>query len=137
MQIFGLASASDYKYQNMKQNVCQRSRHPKLLHPQFIVRQMEVEPKGDEEAMKKLIMRIGVAVVATHADEAFLSITKGSYENESCAKNEPNHAMVVCGFGGTPGNEYWLIRNSWGSSWGEYVRTLESNQNDVNNCDNF
>jgi hypothetical protein len=55
---------------------------------------MEIELKGDEESLKKLIVRIGAAVIVTHADEPFLSITKGFYQNDSCPKNDPNHAMV-------------------------------------------
>lgn len=74
--------------------MCERALHKKFINPQFVIRQMEVECKGDEECMKKVIMRVGAVVVAVHADEAFLSITKGFYENESCPKNEPNHAMV-------------------------------------------
>ncbi|KAG5677077.1 hypothetical protein PVAND_006861 [Polypedilum vanderplanki] len=120
MQIFGLCNGKDYSYQNAKQNVCKRALCRRMVSPQFIVRQMEIELKGDEESMKKLIMRIGAAVIAMHADEAFLSITKGFYINDSCPKNDPNHAMVVCGFGSDENGEYWLIRNSWGSSWGEY-----------------
>ncbi|KAG5677076.1 hypothetical protein PVAND_006860 [Polypedilum vanderplanki] len=120
MEIFGMTNAAEYSYQQMHQPVCKRAFYRKLLSPNYIAQQMEIEFKGDEESMKKLIMRIGVAVVAMHADEEFLSITKGFYINDSCPKNDPNHAMVICGFGTDENGEYWLIRNSWGSSWGEY-----------------
>jgi hypothetical protein len=94
MQIFGLVSAHNYTYQEKQQTVCKRPLYRKLINSQYITRQMEVELKGDEESMKKLILRIGVAVVAMHADEEFLSVTKGFYQNDSCPKNDPNHAMV-------------------------------------------
>merc|ERR1719189_1102840 len=40
-----------------------------------------------------------------------------------------NHAILLMGFGTDTalGQDYWLIRNSWGSAWGEdgYIRLLK------------
>ena len=39
-----------------------------------------------------------------------MSVYTGRYKNETCPKNDPNHAMVLCGFGSDKFGDYWLIR---------------------------
>lgn len=44
--------------------------------------------------INEIIFKFGPGVVAVHADEAFLSINAGRYKNDTCPKDDPNHAMV-------------------------------------------
>ena len=48
----------------------------------------------------------------------------GVLDDATCDGTDLNHAIVLVGYGNKEGEDYWLAKNSWGSSWGEqgYLR---------------
>lgn len=64
-------------------------------------------------------------VIALEANDAFNTYKSGIFQSPAPCGTTINHAVLVVGFGkDSAGIPYWLIRNSWGSDWGEsgYMR---------------
>ena len=66
----------------------------------------------------------------------------GVYFDSTCTFDNPRllggHAVVVIGYGTDPKQgEYWLVRNSWGTSWGEngYVKMARNRKFARGMCD--
>eukprot|EP01028_Stygiella_incarcerata_P003366 TRINITY_DN1667_c0_g1_i1.p1 TRINITY_DN1667_c0_g1~~TRINITY_DN1667_c0_g1_i1.p1 ORF type:complete len:423 (-),score=64.89 TRINITY_DN1667_c0_g1_i1:851-2119(-) len=64
--------------------------------------------------------------------------SSGILSYASCGdSNNPDHAVTLVGYGSDNGNDYWLVRNSWGAGWGEqgYFRLQRSSS--ANTCNMF
>jgi C1A family cysteine protease len=67
----------------------------------------------------------GPLAVAVTVDDAWYSYKAGVYSSTGCTGGV-NHAVVIVGAGtdDVTKTPFWLIRNSWGTGWGEkgYMR---------------
>lgn len=77
----------------------------------------------------KAAVETGVVSVAIQADKrVFQSYKSGIFDSTLCG-TKLDHATNVVGYGSSEGQEYWIMRNSWGTSWGEegYMRIAIEN----------
>uniref|UniRef100_A0A8C2XKK8 Cathepsin 12 n=1 Tax=Cyclopterus lumpus TaxID=8103 RepID=A0A8C2XKK8_CYCLU len=89
-------------------------------------------PKGDEQALADAVATVGPITVAIDADHSsFLFYSSGIYDEPTCNPNNLSHAVLLVGYGSDGGQDYWIIKNSWGSSWGEggYMRMVRDGRN--------
>ena len=62
--------------------------------------------------------------VSLEADKTvFQQYTSGIFDSSSCG-DTLDHATLLVGYGSENGTEYWIMKNSWGTGWGEdgYMR---------------
>ncbi|MGH0185496.1 UNVERIFIED_CONTAM: hypothetical protein FKN15_018247 [Acipenser sinensis] len=94
----------------------------------------KILPRGDEAALQYTVARVGPVAVGIDATRfSFHHYRGGLYYEPSCSSQKLNHAVLVVGYGTENGHDYWIVKNSWGISWGEngYVRMA---RNRDNNC---
>lgn len=101
--------------------------------------------EGDEEALKQAVASQGPISVAIDAtQENFMLYRDGVFVDDSCRNGQEDldHGVLVVGYGTTnetttseggikKPHDYWIVKNSWGSSWGEkgYIRMARNLNN--------
>ncbi|EOX91528.1 Granulin repeat cysteine protease family protein [Theobroma cacao] len=76
----------------------------------------------DESALKKAVAHQPVSV-AIEAGGRFFQLYESGVFTGQCG-TALDHGVVAVGYGTDNGVDYWLVRNSWGNTWGEhgYIR---------------
>jgi C1A family cysteine protease len=115
----GLTTETNYPYDAVERN-CDVQ---KASYYEAQISGFEDVPANNEEALLKAVASQPVSVAIDGYEPAFKHYSSGVFSGE--CKTSLNHAVTVIGYGTTEdGTKYWLVKNSWGETWGEsgYIR---------------
>jgi len=107
----GAVNDSDYPYTAQK-GTCQtgKRKFEKILSWSYT-------PGGENPSVSEIkaaIFQYGTVAVGVAADQAMSNYTGGKFNGSGAT--ELNHAVNLVGW---TADGYWLMKNSWGSAWGE------------------
>lgn len=102
---------------------------------------VDVTPKSSAALMASIeIAPTSVAIVANCI--AFQVYSGGVFDNSDvmypCGNEYSglDHGVLAVGYGTEDGKDYYLVKNSWGSSWGEsgYIKIANNDQDGNGQC---
>ncbi|KAJ3698943.1 hypothetical protein LUZ61_002648 [Rhynchospora tenuis] len=114
----GIDTESDYPY-TAKDGKCNTAKENKKV---VSIDSYEDVTPNSESALKKAVANQPVSVAIDAGGNAFQFYSSGIFDG-SCG-TDLDHGVAVVGYGTSNSVDYWIVRNSWGSSWGEsgYIR---------------
>lgn len=94
----------------------------KLVNPKPPEQVTDTDRKQLQRYMKTHLITQGPMVVCFYVDESlsdkFMEYSGGVFTGS--AQGIPNHAVTLVGWGTDPvAGPYWIVKNSWGTSWGD------------------
>jgi len=128
----GQCDLSSYPYtsENGKSNSCKSC--TKVAHFSSC---SDVKP-NDQISLKGAVSEQPVAV-AIEADTRYFQLYSGGIIDSPSCGTTLDHGVLIVGYGEENGKKYWLLKNSWSTTWGEkgYFRILRSDStNDPGIC---
>jgi len=106
----GICTESDYSYTG-RDGTCKKT----CTKVATVVDYKDVPPRN-EDALLQAIATQPVSV-AIQADQMAFQFYSGGVFDAPCGTNL-NHGVTAVGYGTEGGKDYYLVRNSWGASWG-------------------
>ncbi|XVF14541.1 hypothetical protein REPUB_Repub09cG0070300 [Reevesia pubescens] len=117
----GLTTESIYPYQGVD-GTCNTK---KEANHAADINGYEDVPANNEEALQKAVANQPVSVAIDAGGFEFQFYSSGVFTG-ACG-TDLDHGVAAIGYGvDNDGTKYWLVKNSWGTSWGEqgYIRML-------------
>ena len=110
VRLGGLAKEGEYISPN---HTCLSNKFPPVVK---ISGAKFVASNGDEQALAVAVARQPIVVAVDASHESFQLYLSGIYYEPKCSSEKLDHSMLVVGYGSQDGQDFWIVKNSWGKS---------------------
>ncbi|XP_043577534.1 procathepsin L-like [Chiloscyllium plagiosum] len=121
---YGIESDQSYPYQAKRNDQCSFSSAKSVVTIKGFQRYKHI----DEKRLAALVARVGpISVLVYSSLNSWRFYKSGIFDDADCNNKRVDHAVVLIGYVDAPSSSYWIIKNSWGTSWGEkgYMRMIK------------
>lgn len=117
----GLMREDDYPYKSGSGHddfPCQFDKSKSFITTMYLKRTIQLET-GNEELLKQTLASYGPIAVAIDAHQRSFHLYKGGIYYDSKCTKKVSHSLLLVGYGSKNGQDYWLLKNSFSTEWGE------------------
>jgi len=127
----GIDSESDYPYKAHR-SLFGCSTEKMAQHVATVSNYTNVQPNSEDQLLLAVAQQ--PVSVAIEADQIGMQLYHKGVFSGTCGTNL-DHGVLVVGYG-VDGLDYWIVKNSWGSNWGEagYIRLVRGGKGPAGQC---
>jgi C1A family cysteine protease len=122
----GLTTESAYPYTaTSSRGSCQ-----KFTPQTFVSGCINVTP-NNEQQLTYAVSRNPVSIAIEADSKSFQLYKSGVYDDAVGCGTNLDHGVLVVGYGTESGKDYWMVKNSWSSTWGYngYIKLFRNSKN--------
>ncbi len=128
----GLCANLSYPYV-AQNNICQKNNCESIVK----ISDYSQVTVNNEKALKRSLYKRPISVAIQANKRSFQMYQSGIYSDLDCG-TQLDHGVLLVGYGYDLLNnmDYWIVKNSWGPSWGEngYIRILRNTEDERGLC---